>query len=164
MLKDIADFVKPGMTERQIEAVVQYAYAKASFDCQVILIGSDERIAKYRHPIASDKAVEKTLLIHPAASYFQPTTPGPRKNTPMKIIPTTSPIYIYPLKNEGTVAGSLREIDRISNEFTFNQYCKLVLNLLFSLQELAHVWIGKCENTVPYRFYNATRYKPFTIS
>ena len=68
MLKDIADYAKPGMTEREIEAEVIYGYTKNGFDCQVILIGSDWRISKYRHPIASGKAIEKTLLIHPASS------------------------------------------------------------------------------------------------
>jgi len=68
MLTDFADYIKPGMTEKQVEAELLYVYAKNGFDCQVILAGSDNRISKYRHPIPSDKKLDKTLLIHSAAS------------------------------------------------------------------------------------------------
>lgn len=67
LLKNIADRIVPGMTELEIEAQILYEYGKESMTPKVLLVGSDERIAKYRHPAASPKKVEKLVLLHPAA-------------------------------------------------------------------------------------------------
>jgi len=67
LLKNVADRIRPGMTEHEIEADILYEYAKECATPKVLLVGSDERIAKYRHPNASDKKVEKLVLMHPAA-------------------------------------------------------------------------------------------------
>ena len=69
MVYDIAMRITPGMTEQQIEAEVIGEYAKANMTMKVVLVGSDERIARYRHPNPSPKKLEKVALIHPAASY-----------------------------------------------------------------------------------------------
>lgn len=59
--------VRPGMTEHEVEAMLLYECAKHNIQCDVLLVGSDERIFKYRHPNPSDKKIDKYVLLHPAA-------------------------------------------------------------------------------------------------
>lgn len=66
ILWQVANEIKPDMTEHEIEAMFLYAYGKKNIQCDVLLIGSDERIFKYRHPNPSDKKVDKYVLLHPA--------------------------------------------------------------------------------------------------
>jgi len=66
LLNKIANQIKPGMTEKDIEAMIKSEYGQYDLIPEVVLVGSDERIAKYRHPNPSDKKVEKTVLLHPA--------------------------------------------------------------------------------------------------
>lgn len=66
IIRKVADEVKPGMTEHEIEAMFLYEYGKYNMTPEVLLVGSDERIPKYRHPNPSDKKVEKLVLLHPA--------------------------------------------------------------------------------------------------
>lgn len=65
-----AEAVHPGMTERQVEAMMLEAFGARHMSPKVLLVGSDERIAKYRHPSPSEKKIEKLLLIHAAADCF----------------------------------------------------------------------------------------------
>lgn len=69
MIHEIALNIEPGMTEKQIEAKIVSRYAEADMFTKVVLVGSDERLLKYRHPNASGKRVEKIVLLHPAACY-----------------------------------------------------------------------------------------------
>jgi Xaa-Pro dipeptidase len=62
----VAAMISPGMREREIEAVFLGEYARQGMSCDVLLIGSDERIGKYRHPVPSDKPVQRLVLLHPA--------------------------------------------------------------------------------------------------
>jgi len=62
----VASTVAPGMREREIEAMFLAEYAREGMSCDVLLVGSDERIGKYRHPSPSDKPVERLVLLHPA--------------------------------------------------------------------------------------------------
>ena len=66
ILSGVAAEVKPGMTEHEIEAMLLYEYGKENIYTDVLLVGSDERIYKYRHPNPSDKKVDKYVLLHPA--------------------------------------------------------------------------------------------------
>jgi antitoxin VapB len=63
----VAAAISPGIREREVEAMFLSEYAHEGMVCDVLLIGSDERIGKYRHPSASDKAIERLVLLHPAA-------------------------------------------------------------------------------------------------
>jgi Xaa-Pro dipeptidase len=65
ILRKVADEIKPGMTEHEVEAMFLYEYGRENMNCEVVLVGSDERIAKYRHPNPSDKKIGKLALIHP---------------------------------------------------------------------------------------------------
>ena len=62
ILKMVVDKVKPGMTEIEIERMIVAEYGLKGFVSTVVLVGSDERLLKYRHPIPSPKIIEKTLL------------------------------------------------------------------------------------------------------
>jgi Xaa-Pro aminopeptidase len=67
LLVEIAENIRPGMTEHEIEAKILYAYGREGMTLKVLLVGTDERIEKYRHPNASSKRLERLALIHPAA-------------------------------------------------------------------------------------------------
>lgn len=66
ILAQAALAVEPGMTEHEVEAMLLYEYAKHNIQCDVLLVGSDERIYKYRHPNPSDKCIGRYVLLHPA--------------------------------------------------------------------------------------------------
>ncbi len=66
IIAKVAAEVRPGMSEHEVEAMFLYEYGKENIAADVLLIGSDERIFKYRHPNPSDKKIEKYVLLHPA--------------------------------------------------------------------------------------------------
>lgn len=66
-LRAIADEIRTCMTEDEIKNDLMQAYARLDMELEVLLIGSDERIARYRHPNPSGKKVEKLVLLHTAA-------------------------------------------------------------------------------------------------
>jgi Xaa-Pro aminopeptidase len=66
IIRKVADQLKPGMRERDAEAMFLYEYGLCDMTADVLLIGSDERISKYRHPNPSDKKIGHYLLLHPA--------------------------------------------------------------------------------------------------
>jgi Xaa-Pro dipeptidase len=65
----VATAISPGMHEREIEAMFLTEYSREQMCCDVLLIGSDERIAKYRHPTPSDKRIDRLVLLHPAVRW-----------------------------------------------------------------------------------------------
>ena len=67
ILTKVSMSIKPGMTEHEIEAMLLYEYGKDNIKCDVLLVGSDERIFNYRHPCPSSKTVDKYVLLHSAA-------------------------------------------------------------------------------------------------
>ena len=64
IFKKVADDIKPGMTEYEVEAMLLYEYGRINAVPEVLLIGSDERIAKYRHPLPADKKIDRFVLLH----------------------------------------------------------------------------------------------------
>ncbi len=70
MLKNIADNVRPGMREQDIACMILHEYGKVYSVPKVLLVGSDDRIAKYRHPNPSDQRVERVVLLHPASDVY----------------------------------------------------------------------------------------------
>ena len=66
VIAKVAAAVKPGMREIDVERMFLEEYASDGMSCDVLLVGSDERIAKYRHPCASEKTIERLVLLHPA--------------------------------------------------------------------------------------------------
>jgi len=59
-----ANQVEPGMTEQQAAALLSRSFEEAGVTPAVLLVGSDERLLKYRHPLPSEKRIEKTVLLH----------------------------------------------------------------------------------------------------
>jgi len=66
IIASVAAELRPGMTEREVEAMFLGEYAREGMTCDVLLIGSDERIAKYRHPSPTEKRIERIVILHPA--------------------------------------------------------------------------------------------------
>ncbi len=63
LLTDFCLNLKPGVTETELAAALHYCCEKKNIFPFVLMVGSDERIFKYRHPIATNKKVEKYVLI-----------------------------------------------------------------------------------------------------
>ncbi len=55
--------IKPGMTEIEVAGMLSNLFWKNGCIPVVMLIASDERISNYRHPIATDKKIEKYVMI-----------------------------------------------------------------------------------------------------
>ena len=62
ILTDFCFKLKPHLTEKEIAANFNYYCAGHNINLPVLLVGSDERIFKYRHPVATDKKVDKYIL------------------------------------------------------------------------------------------------------
>lgn len=62
----VADQLKPGMTDYEVEAMFLYEYALMDAIPEVVLVGIDERIKNYRHCIPSGKKIGKMLVLHTA--------------------------------------------------------------------------------------------------
>lgn len=68
VIKEVANVVCPGMTEQEIASQFRAHFALLSIDLDVLIIGSDERIFNYRHPLPTQKPVERYVLLHPSAT------------------------------------------------------------------------------------------------
>jgi Xaa-Pro dipeptidase len=67
LLEQLARQVEPGVSEVFIARRMQAAFAMEGIDLDVVIVGSDERIFRYRHPLPTEKPVSTYLLLHPAA-------------------------------------------------------------------------------------------------
>jgi Xaa-Pro aminopeptidase len=67
LLEELALQVAPGMSEVSIARRMQAAFMLEGIDLDVAIVGSDERIFRYRHPLPTQKRVAAYLLLHPAA-------------------------------------------------------------------------------------------------
>lgn len=67
ILTELGGWVEPGMTERQVFARMWGLFLEHGFSGRYMWVGSDERIAKYRHPVASDKPIENVVMFAPTA-------------------------------------------------------------------------------------------------
>jgi antitoxin VapB len=63
LLTDFCFNLKPGITELDVEADLSYICLKNNIIPFVTMVGSDERIFKYRHPVATNKKIERYILI-----------------------------------------------------------------------------------------------------
>jgi len=55
--------IEPGMTEWAIAGLLDQASRDVGGQCVVNLVASDERIARYRHPLPTDKRVERYVMV-----------------------------------------------------------------------------------------------------
>ncbi|MGQ9626768.1 MAG: M24 family metallopeptidase [Anaerolineae bacterium] len=67
ILQRVAHWVEPGMTEVEIGARILEEYGRLGMTIDVLIIGTDERVAKYRHPMPTEKRLERYVILHPAA-------------------------------------------------------------------------------------------------
>ncbi len=68
IISKVAAEIKPGLTtEYDIDGMLSYEYRRNGMMTEVLLVGSDERIALYRHPCPSGKKIDKLVLLHPSA-------------------------------------------------------------------------------------------------
>lgn len=63
LMRKVVDQTRPGMLETDVEAMMMCEYAKAGYFPIVLLVGSDERLFKYRHMIPQPKRIENYLMI-----------------------------------------------------------------------------------------------------
>jgi antitoxin VapB len=67
ILTKVARDLRPGMTEQEVAARLMYEYALEGMTIDVLIVGFDQRIARYRHPMPTDNALQRYALLHPAA-------------------------------------------------------------------------------------------------
>lgn len=67
VLEKLLREVEPGMTEREIANQLHIEIINRGMDLDVSIVGSDERIRKHRHVLATNKVLERYLLLGPVA-------------------------------------------------------------------------------------------------
>jgi antitoxin VapB len=67
LLAQVAREIQPGMSELEIAARIQEAYTRNDMTLDVLIVGVDERISHYRHPLPTRRVLERYALLHPAA-------------------------------------------------------------------------------------------------
>ena len=63
----VAQGLQPGVTEREIAARFLHEYALQGFTIDVLIVGFDDRVKRYRHPIPTENTLRRYALLHPAA-------------------------------------------------------------------------------------------------
>ncbi|GAB4531741.1 MAG: M24 family metallopeptidase [Anaerolineae bacterium] len=67
IITQIAHELEPGMAENEVAARLAYEYTRRGMLLDALMVGADERITRYRHPLASDKPIQRYAFLHPAA-------------------------------------------------------------------------------------------------
>jgi antitoxin VapB len=67
ILCEIAQSLRPGQSEEEVARNLHVECIKRGIELDVLIVGSDERIFRYRHPLPTDKKIERYVLLHPAA-------------------------------------------------------------------------------------------------
>lgn len=63
LLTDFCFSLKPDLTEKEVALEISYICQKNNIRFSVLMLGSDERIFNYRHPVATDKKIQKHILL-----------------------------------------------------------------------------------------------------
>ena len=66
ILSGIAHALEPGISEQELAAEFLRAYAREGMTIDVLIIGFDDRIHRYRHPMPTDSLLQRYALLHPA--------------------------------------------------------------------------------------------------
>lgn len=69
ILHKVAGQIRPDMIDSEVEAMLLYEYALHNMQCDVLLIGTEQRISKYRHPLPVGEKLGKYVFLHPAVRY-----------------------------------------------------------------------------------------------
>ena len=67
LFSTLARTIMPGETEIDIAAKLRNMHTLAGLEVDGMIVGSDERCFKYRHPLATEKPLEKYLMLHSVA-------------------------------------------------------------------------------------------------
>lgn len=67
ILSDAARSIRPGMVDYEVGAMLQSEYEKRNAQCDVLLVGTDERIFRYKHAVPSGAKLGRYVLLHTAA-------------------------------------------------------------------------------------------------
>jgi Xaa-Pro aminopeptidase len=78
ILAELARWLQPGMTERQVMAHAWEMFVSAGHEGRYMFLGSDERIRKYRHAVFSDKPIERCVLLAPCTARWGLIVPASR--------------------------------------------------------------------------------------
>lgn len=69
-LETTANAIEPGMTEFEVAALLNHLIEDEGVLPHLTLVASDERLAKYRHPLPTEKTVEKSVMLVTGATAF----------------------------------------------------------------------------------------------
>ncbi len=78
ILAELARWVQPGMTERQVMAHAWEMFVSAGHEGRYMFLGSDERVRKYRHAVFTDKPIERCVLLAPCTARWGLLVPASR--------------------------------------------------------------------------------------
>ncbi len=67
ILGDVAHSLEPGISEQETAARLLHEYALESLTIDVLIVGFDDRITRYRHPMPTANTLQRYALLHPAA-------------------------------------------------------------------------------------------------
>lgn len=62
-VENVCKDIEPGMTEHEIASLIAERTTKVGINPQVVLVATDERIYKYRHPIPTEKKLENYAML-----------------------------------------------------------------------------------------------------
>lgn len=62
LVEGVCKSAKPGQTEQEIAALIKCRCIEQGISPDCVLVGADERIQIYRHPMPTDKRIEKSLM------------------------------------------------------------------------------------------------------
>ncbi len=65
LITQVAGDLQPGMTEQEIAACLAYEYTRAGITLDALMVGADDRVKRYRHPLPTDKKLERFAFLHP---------------------------------------------------------------------------------------------------
>ena len=63
IVERVAKDARPGQTENEVAAMLKCRCIEKGVGPDCVLVGSDDRILKYRHPVPTDKKIEKSLMV-----------------------------------------------------------------------------------------------------
>jgi Xaa-Pro dipeptidase len=63
VLRAVVDRVRPGLTGSEVESMLLAEYARKKLTVACLILGSDEEIGNYRHPMPSPKRIERQLML-----------------------------------------------------------------------------------------------------
>lgn len=69
-LLEVCSSIRPGDSEHRIAARAASGFLERGMLIDVLLVGSDDRLQRYRHCLPTDKTVERHVLVHVAAHRF----------------------------------------------------------------------------------------------